>query len=128
MQYRNTYKTRDGRINCEVLHPNLGWVPFQATKFDSTPHGKDLYNRLLNDPDVHEETDEEFDERVSLMARAIRNSKLIDEVDPILSNTIRFSELSVEKQDEWKAYRKALLDISLQEGFPHEIVWPTKPE
>lgn len=27
----------------------------------------------------------------------------------------------------WKNYRQELRDITSQEGFPHEVVWPTKP-
>lgn len=28
----------------------------------------------------------------------------------------------------WASYRQALRDISEQEGFPHNVTWPTKPE
>jgi hypothetical protein len=28
---------------------------------------------------------------------------------------------------EWATYRQALRDITAQEGFPHSVVWPTKP-
>lgn len=28
---------------------------------------------------------------------------------------------------EWEVYRQALRDITAQEGFPHEVTWPTKP-
>ena len=27
----------------------------------------------------------------------------------------------------WATYRQALRDITLQDGFPHEIEWPQKP-
>jgi len=30
-------------------------------------------------------------------------------------------------QDAWAEYRQALRDITSQEGFPHNVVWPTKP-
>ena len=29
---------------------------------------------------------------------------------------------------EWSAYRQALRDVPQQEGFPKDVVWPTKPE
>lgn len=29
---------------------------------------------------------------------------------------------------EWLDYRQALRDITTQEGFPYNVVWPTKPE
>ena len=28
----------------------------------------------------------------------------------------------------WQTYRQALRDITSQAGFPHNVVWPTKPE
>lgn len=28
---------------------------------------------------------------------------------------------------EWEVYRQALRDITAQEGFPHEVIWPVKP-
>ena len=35
--------------------------------------------------------------------------------------------LSEEKKIEWNIYRQALRDVSLQEGFPWDVVWPTPP-
>jgi hypothetical protein len=31
-------------------------------------------------------------------------------------------------RDKWAPYRQALRDITLQEGFPENVVWPEKPE
>jgi hypothetical protein len=31
-------------------------------------------------------------------------------------------------QAAWATYRQALRDITTKEGFPNDIVWPTKPE
>jgi hypothetical protein len=33
-----------------------------------------------------------------------------------------------ELEPEWKEYRQALRDISKQEGFPHDVKWPTDPD
>lgn len=30
--------------------------------------------------------------------------------------------------DEWRDYRQALRDISSQETFPDEVIWPTEPQ
>jgi hypothetical protein len=35
------------------------------------------------------------------------------------------SPLSEEKKETFRAYRQALRDITEQEGFPQNIVWPT---
>ena len=128
MNYRNAEKNREGLINCEIEHPTYGWIPFQASPNDTQAHGRALYQRMDNDPDLHHETAEEYAERKSLLVRVIRDNKLRAEVDPIVSNAIRFSELSIEKQQEWKDYRTALLNVPQQDGFPLEIEWPTKPE
>lgn len=128
MNYRNAEKNREGLINCEIQHPTYGWIPFQASPNDTQAHGRALYQRMDNDPDLHHETDEEYAERKSLLVRVIRDNRLKAEVDPIVSNAIRFSELSIEKQQEWKDYRTALLNVPQQDGFPLEIEWPTKPE
>lgn len=31
-------------------------------------------------------------------------------------------------QAAWAAYRQELRDVTKQAGFPHDVVWPTKPE
>lgn len=31
-------------------------------------------------------------------------------------------------QTAWAAYRQALRDVTNQEGFPENVVWPVKPE
>ena len=60
--------------------------------------------------------------------RAERDMKLATEVDPIAGNTLRWAALTAEQQQAWADYRQALLDIPQQDGFPHDVVWPTKPE
>jgi hypothetical protein len=31
-------------------------------------------------------------------------------------------------QAAWAAYRQALRDVTTQDGFPHDVAWPTEPE
>lgn len=35
--------------------------------------------------------------------------------------------ITTEKRSEWESYRKALRDITEQEGFPLQVTWPQKP-
>ena len=65
---------------------------------------------------------------LDVIVRAERNSYLSDYVDKVGSNPLRWAELTSDKQAEWALYRRALLDITLQAGFPNEVIWPTKPE
>jgi hypothetical protein len=60
--------------------------------------------------------------------RSQRDNILATVVDPIVTNPLRWADLTEAKQAEWTAYRTALLDITDQAGFPTDITWPTKPE
>jgi len=40
----------------------------------------------------------------------------------------RWEQMTLDKRAEWAAYRQALREITKQEGFPDNVVWPTKPE
>jgi hypothetical protein len=72
-------------------------------------------------------TQEWLDDESAKEVRSMRDYKLLTEVDPIVTNPLRWSELSSEKQQEWANYRRSLLDLSEQEGWPHNIDWPTPP-
>jgi len=67
------------------------------------------------------------DERLAEEVRQKRDFKLETEVDPIAGNALRWAELTAEQQQAWADYRQALLDVPEQSGFPHDLVWPTKP-
>ncbi len=60
-------------------------------------------------------------------AREHRNNLLSSEVDPIVSNTLRWNDMTDAKRTEWTNYRQSLLDIEDLEGYPDNITWPTKP-
>jgi len=49
------------------------------------------------------------------------------ELDPIVSNPLRWAELSAEKQEEYTNYRLALLDLPENTIDPRNPVWPNKP-
>ena len=62
-----------------------------------------------------------------IIIREQRNEKLLQEVDPLVTNPLRWAELTEDKQAEWTQYRTDLLNIPEQSGFPNTITWPTKP-
>lgn len=67
------------------------------------------------------------DEVLEMDARKKRDKILADEVDPIITNPIRWQELTAAKQAEWRQYRIDLLAVPQQSSFPRTITWPTKP-
>ena len=76
---------------------------------------------------IFETTEEELDYKLSIdqtIASSVRQQrdKLLQE-----SDWTQLSDSQIDKKI-WKEYRQALRDITLQDGFPHNIVWPEKPE
>ena len=76
---------------------------------------------------VTSQVDYRTDEQKAENIRMFRNELLVREVDPVVTNPLRWAELSSTEQQQWTDYRTALLDVPQQSGFPNEVVWPTKP-
>ena len=72
-------------------------------------------------------TQAEVDTQQAWIVRETRSAILAQVVDPLVGNPLRWADMNAEKQAEWAAYRRALLDISQQSGFPHDVVWPVAP-
>jgi hypothetical protein len=68
------------------------------------------------------------DEETAAQVRSDRDYKLLTEVDPLVTNPLRWAELTSDKQTEWSQYRTDLLNVPQQSGFPSTITWPVKPE
>lgn len=125
------YITPDGHIDMEINHPEFGWIEYTLGPDDpdTTIDNAVLMSLAENLPDGIAPLDQAaWDERVSLFAKMTREAVLRELVDPIVTNPLRWEELTAEKQQEWRDFRQALLDITDQEGYPHNIVWPTQPE
>lgn len=80
------------------------------------------YNQKLYDLMSDEEKaqkDEENLQQAIVDKRAERNNILETVVDPIVTNPLRWNELSTDQQQAYTQYRLYLLDIPQQESFPY---------
>ena len=125
------YINDNGWIDCEIEHPDWGWIPYTLDPADTdmTINNDDLLAAMKAAGDVEAyvpPTQAELDAMLSEQLREKRGELLI-EVDAIAGNALRWATLSAEQQDAWAVYRQALLDVPQQAGFPNDVVWPVKP-
>ena len=69
-----------------------------------------------------------WDEEISWAQLRHQRGLLLSELDPIVSNPLRWSEFSTEKQEEYSNYRQSLLDLPENTTDPKNPVWPTPPQ
>tara|TARA_R110000868_G_scaffold52873_1_gene166482 strand:- start:715 stop:1113 length:399 start_codon:yes stop_codon:yes gene_type:complete len=132
MQYKNAkYINDNGWIDCEINHSVHGWIPYTLNPLDTdtTVNNDDLLAAMSANKDVAAyvaPTQDELDATSAIEVRAKRNYLLSSSVDPIVSNPLRWDDMSADKQAQWKLYRRALLDITEQADFPN-VIWPQEP-
>lgn len=118
------------RFDVEINHPEFGWIPYglNPDDTDNTVDNSVLLGLIGTDFEAYvAPTQAELDAELAAGLRSERDQKLAEEVDPIVSNNLRWNELTDAKQAEWTQYRTDLLNVPQQSGFPHNITWPTKP-
>jgi hypothetical protein len=109
-------------IHDEIPTPNI-----QVTDDQWQAALENNYNKINSDGTGSTEDFRTEAEKVE-EARGIRNDILNTTLDPIVSNPLRWAELTSEQQAAWATYRQALLDVPQQAGFPHNVTWPAKVE
>ena len=129
MNYRKAkYINTLGSIDCEIDHPDYGWIPYtlDPSDTDMSVNNDDLIAAMNAAGDVAKyvaPTQTELDALSAVSVRFSRDSKLSD-ADVAVSNPIRWAAMSPKKQAEWSKYRQLLLDVPEQSGFPGTVVWP----
>lgn len=107
-------------IDCEINHPEYGWIPFTASPDDDREYGRELFEQLsvgtVKPADAGALAEEQ--DRV---ARERRTTELKE------SDWTQLPDVPLETTDAWSLYRQALRDITEQPGYPSTIVWPQKP-
>jgi len=118
------------RMDVEISHPDYGWIPYTVDPSDTDTTVDNAAILALvggNFSAYVAPTQAELDAALAAQVRAQRDSLLVA-VDVVVSNPLRWADLSSDKQTEWTVYRQALLDVPQQSGFPNTIDWPTQPE
>ena len=114
----------------EINHPQFGWIPYGLDPADTdTTIDNDAVMALIGTDFTAyvAPTQEEIDAATAGQVRAERDRILTTVVDPLVSNPLRWADLTEAKQTEWSQYRTDLLNVPQQSGFPNTITWPTEP-
>lgn len=117
-------------FDVEINHPEFDWIPYTLSPDDTdmTVDNSVILELIGSNYAAYvAPTQEELDERLSLALRYERDEILSQEVDPIVTNPLRWADLTEDKQAEWTQYRTDLLNLPDQVGFPNTVTWPTKP-
>lgn len=108
--------------------------------FENMPYGVNLLLEDEDDTEIHKELCERYRNgeftpdpyveppiNLDVVARDVRRErdKRILATDYLLMTDYPISDVDLEAV---KSYRQALRDITRQDGFPIDIVWPEKPE
>ena len=115
----------------EINHPEYDWIPYTLLPSDTdmTVDNSVLLELIGSDFEAYiAPTQAELDAELAAGLRGERNQRLAEEVDPLVTNPLRWGDLTESKQAEWTQYRTDLLNLPEQAGFPNDITWPTKPE
>ena len=127
MKYRNAKYNSDGSIDCEIEHPQYGWIPFtcdpndKGSQFDTAALFEEMKPNSAPYAPPPFPSQEDLDAISAAEARAERDRLLT------ASDWTQVADAAVD-QAAWAAYRQALRDIPQQAGFPGIVTWPAEPE
>ena len=117
-------------IDVEINHPQHGWIPYLLTDYDedTTIDNEEVMALIGTDFTAYvAPTQAELDAATASQVRSERDNILVTVVDPLVSNPLRWADLTSDKQTEWSQYRTDLLAVPQQAGFPNNITWPQEP-
>lgn len=108
-------------IDCEIDHPEFGWIPFTANPQDVEAHGRDIYARLVAGEfgAVGAYVAPEQNDPLEL-CKAQAKARLTDTDWAVLP------DVSIQNQAAFVAYRAAVRALYLEPVA--EPVWPERPE
>jgi hypothetical protein len=115
-------------LDCEVDFDDLieEFVTFTAVSSGDLPHTHEIFARCVagefGPVAAYVPPADYVGEQALSMVRNGRDNLLATEVDPIVSNPLRWADLTAEQQNEWATYRRALLDITTTYPNP-SFVW-----
>jgi hypothetical protein len=124
VNWRNPQFTADGRIDCEIEHPEFGWIPFTVDPADAgaaiDTAALDAAIRAAGDIAPYVPPPGPTIDDAWAALRAERNARLA------ASDWTQVADAPVDAAA-WAAYRQALRDMPENTADPFAPVWPATP-
>lgn len=109
-------------IDCEIEHPQYGWIPFTASPDDVEQHGREIFAALLQGTvAAYVPPPAPTTEELATTARAKRDSLLA------ATDWTQASDVPQATKELYAPYRQAMRDVPQQVDFPTSIDWLVKP-
>ena len=122
------YANAEGtRIEATVVFDHLvgsypNGVVFCAAPDDCEPHGREIFSRCVaGDFGLVAEYTPPSENEQAAYVRLQRNALLVQ------TDWTQLPDVPEETKARWAPYRQQLRDVTLQEGFPYNVIWPTEP-
>ena len=126
-EYRNavSLSADNARMDVEINHPTYGWLPYTIDPTDTDMTIDNAALLALVGDDFTPSTQEARDEATAANVRDERDRRLVAEVDPIVSNPLRWDAMTDQQKADMRSYRTSLLNVPQQSGFPNTVSLPT---
>lgn len=108
-----------GTIDCEIDHPEFGWIPFTASPDDVEPHGREIHARALTGefgavaPYIEPEPVPLTLEQV----QALRRAAYAAESDPLKAEA-EYDALATGTEPDYSAWQAAVAEIKKRYPLP----------
>ena len=113
------YLIKDGVVENSILVDSLDFMPGLVEATEHADIGWIYQDGSFINP--NQEKENNIEAQIAESVRQDRDALLLE------SDWTQGNDAPVNK-DDWSVYRQALRDIPSQDGFPREVIWPSKPE
>lgn len=127
-EVRNLTQFKDGIVDCEIIHPTYGWIPFSAHPDDPEPATLAVFEYIEeNDIDISAlPPSPNLPLSITSNERSWRNSQLaIADVELLKAEDA--DPASVGSPAEWRRYRVELRNWPQSPAFPDTTLRPVRP-
>lgn len=129
MDYRNARFLADGRVDCEIEHPSLGWIPFTLNPEEKSAlfDVKEIYDRIVEEGEALPYSPPSPDVVQARMAEVLAadSADLLAKSDIVV---LRCYEAGKPIPEAWVSYREMLRQVVRGDASAVKAGIPDRPD